>query len=61
MRKAKRKTHFEQIPLEAIEKLRIEELPAKKPTGRSRKVVVEGPATKSKPYSVRILIDATRR
>jgi len=60
MRKAKRKTHFEQIPLEAIEKLALEEAPAKKTTGRIRKVVGR-PATKSQPYSVRILIDATRR
>lgn len=59
MRKANRKTHFEQIPLEAIEKLPIEEAP-KKPTGRIRKVV-QKPETKSQPYSVRILIDSTRR
>jgi hypothetical protein len=63
MRKAKkkRKTHFEQISLQAIEKLRLQDVAAEKAAGRVRRVVIQSPATKTQPYSVRILIDATGR
>jgi len=59
--KRKTKTHFEQIPLEALEKLRLRELAEKKPTGPVRSTMVDNSATKTQPYSVPILLDATRR
>ena len=63
MRKAKTKTktHFEQISLEAIDKLRLQEVAGKSATGRSVNVVVETPATKTQPYSVRNWINTTGR
>ncbi len=60
MPRAKSRTHFEQVPLEKIAKLRERELSAKKGLGQVSNIV-ETPSAKTRPYSVGAASDDFRR
>ncbi len=61
MRRPRRKTFFEQISLQEVEKLRIKELVRNKATGGVSNVVAESATARTQPYGVRDLTDDTRR
>ncbi|HYL15222.1 MAG TPA: hypothetical protein VEV41_19445 [Terriglobales bacterium] len=48
----KSKTHFEQIPVEVVKKIAQQQI-AKKKKDAENDVIVEDPARKTEPYSIR--------